>query len=142
MKIKLEKSLTTYHIQAIVIKKHPGLFFRVLLVSVLQLTALNLIPYMVYRSLDFQGNLLDFLTCQSLLTITLGAIPLPGSEGFVEGAFLHVFDLFFPGNIIKTAMIINRVISFYLPLLFSFFLYLFVHLRTMKKTAVHSDSSA
>ncbi|HBI73790.1 MAG TPA: hypothetical protein DDY59_11455 [Lachnospiraceae bacterium] len=135
VKSKLDRSMTLYQEKALALKSHPILFFKVFFVTMIQMAALNLMPYLIYRSMGYHtSHILDLFTCQSLLTISVSAIPLPGAEGVTQGGFLQVFDLFFPQSAITSAMLINRTISFYIPLVLSFFVYIFVHLRTMKRS--------
>lgn len=128
---KMETGLTSYHEKALVLKRYPVLFFKVLFVTMIQMLAINLIPYLVYRSMGYHdGNMMDLLTSQSLLTISVSAIPLPGAEGVSQGGFLQVYDVFFREDAIVSAMLIHRILSFYLPLILSFILTIFTHLRT------------
>lgn len=134
-KSKFDKSLISYREKAMVLKTHPLLFIKILLVTIIQMIALNSIPYLVYCSMGYKSkDILDMITCQSILTISVSAVPLPGAEGVTQGGFLQVFDTYFPASTLTYAMLINRVISFYLPLLLSFILYIFTHIRTTKQS--------
>nr|WP_308742837.1 lysylphosphatidylglycerol synthase transmembrane domain-containing protein [uncultured Anaerocolumna sp.] len=134
-KNRFDKSLVSYHEKAMILKTHPLLFFKILLFSIIQMLALNSIPYLVYCSMGYRTKgILDMITCQSILTISVSAVPLPGAEGVTQGGFLQVFNAFFPSDMLTYAMLINRVISFYLPLLLSFILYIFTHIRTTKQS--------
>ena len=133
MRNKLDHNLTSYHEKAMVLKKHPLLFIKILVVSIVQMLSFNSIPALVYCSMGYDiRHIMDLLTCQSLLTVSVSAVPLPGAEGVSQGGFLQVFDAYFPGDMLTYAMLIHRVISFYLPLLFSFAMYIFTHIRTSK----------
>jgi len=135
IKTKAAESMAFYKEKAIVLKQHPVLFFKVFFVTIIQMIALNLIPYIVYKSMHYNSkNLLDLLTCQSLLTISVSAVPLPGAEGITQSGFLHVFDMYIPKNTIATAMLINRMISFYIPLLLSLAVYIYTHIRSVKQS--------
>lgn len=132
LQIRLNTSMALYRDKAMIIKSNPILFFKVFLVTIIQMASLNIIPFLTYRSFGYDSSsILDLFTCQSLLTISTSAVPLPGAEGVTQGGFLQVFDMFFPESSITSAMVINRIISFYIPLLLSFFVYIFVHLRTI-----------
>ncbi len=134
-KNKFDKSLISYHEKARILKTHPLLFIKILLFSIIQMLALNSIPYLVYCSKGYRSkDILDMITCQSILTISVSAVPLPGAEGVTQGGFLQVFNAYFPPDMLTYAMLINRVISFYLPLLLSFTLYIFTHIRTTKQS--------
>lgn len=130
-KERLNQGITAYHEKALILKKHPVLFGKVLVVTFFQLIALCLVPYMVYKSLgygDYKPE--DMITAQSLLTIAVSTVPLPGSVGAAEGGFLYAFGMFFSDKVITLAMVLSRVISFYLPLLVSFFISVIIHVRT------------
>ena len=132
---KAEKSMHDYHEKALIIKQHPVLFLQVLLITIIQMLALCLIPFFVYKSMGYHSDHLVGLTaCQALLTIAVSAIPLPGAEGVTQAGFLQVFGMFFPNKAIAYAMVINRVLSFYLPLFISFIIYIIEHISVTKRT--------
>jgi uncharacterized protein (TIRG00374 family) len=123
--LKADKSMQAYHEKAKLIKKHPVLFLQVLFLTILQLLAFSIIPFLVYKSLGLSAdNLISLTACQALLTISVSAIPLPGAEGVTQVGFLQVFNLFFPKASIACAMLLHRIISFYIPLVISFLFYL------------------
>ena len=127
---RLQESVRTYHEKTGYVKKNPSLFFKVLFVTMVQMTALNLVPWFVYCGLGFSGHgFLDFLACQSILTISVSAVPLPGAVGAAEGGFLWAFVLLFPQSALAAAMIVSRGISFYLFLFISFIVCFMIHLR-------------
>jgi len=127
---KLEMGVASYHDKAMILKQYPILFFKVLGVTMVQMLALYLIPTFVYRSMGYYtGNVMDLVASQSLLTISVSAIPLPGAEGVSQGGFLQVYDTFFRKDAIISAMLIHRMLSFYLPLILSFIVTIFTHFR-------------
>lgn len=131
---KSQISMLSYHEKAMIIKKHPLLFIQVLFITILQILAFSLIPFLVYKSMGYQSaNPVDLISCQALLTIAVSAIPLPGAEGVTQAGFLQVFTRFFPHGSITYAMLINRVLSFYIPLVISFVFYMIAHINAMKK---------
>lgn len=135
VKGKFDQSLISFHEKAMTLKTHTRLFFKILLVTLIQMTALNSIPSLVYCSMGYGSKqLADIFTCQSLLTISVSSVPLPGAEGVTQGGFLQVFGAYFPPDMLTYAMLINRSISFYIPLLLSLLLYVFTHIRTAKQS--------
>ncbi len=132
---KLDHNLASYQEKAMVLKRHPLLFVKILVISILQMISFNSIPALVYCSMGYDiKQLPDLLTCQSLLTVSVSGIPLPGAEGVSQGGFLQVFDVYFPSDTLTYAMLIHRVISFYLPVLLSFAMYILTHIRTSKRS--------
>jgi uncharacterized protein (TIRG00374 family) len=134
VKEKLTSSLESYHEKAMILKKHPGLFIKVFVVTMIQISALNIVPALVYLGFGYKADQFwELITCQSLLTISVSAVPLPGAEGVTQSGFLQAFDIFFQKESMLPAMLIQRVISFYLPLLLSFFFYIFTQLRVIRQ---------
>ena len=63
---------------------------------------------------------------QSILFITVSAIPLPGSVGSSESGFLTLFKTLFPANTLSSAMLLSRGISFYSFVIISGLIVLFI----------------
>lgn len=130
---RIDQSMISYHEKSEILTKHPSLFFKVFLVTTLQWTATCMVSYLVYLGLGYREHgILDLLTSQSLLNISLAAVPLPGSVGIAENVFLNVFSRYYPAEMLPSAMILSRIVNFYLPLLISFIVYLLAHIRIMK----------
>lgn len=130
---KLQQSLISYREKAMVILKHPVLFVKVLGVSIIEWSTFCTISYLVYLSLGLRvHDIFDLMTCQSLLNVAVTAVPLPGSVGVAEKAFMDIFGEFYTADILPSAMILNRILNFYLPLFISFIVYLFAHIRIMR----------
>ncbi|BCJ93188.1 phosphatidylglycerol lysyltransferase [Anaerocolumna cellulosilytica] len=130
---KLTSSLSSYHEKAMILRKHPRLFIKVFAVTMIQMIALNIVPSLVYLGFGNRAdNFWDLITCQSLLTISVSAVPLPGAEGVSQSGFLQVFNIFFQKDTMILAMLIQRVLSFYVPLIISFLLYIFTQLRVIR----------
>ncbi len=131
---KMEKGISSYREKVMILKQYPVLFFKVLFVTMIQMLSLTLIPALVYRCMGYNTfHIIDLITCQSLLTISVSAIPLPGAEGISQGGFLQIYDMFFQKNAIISAMLIHRVLSFYLPLILCFLLTMATHIRIAKQ---------
>ena len=130
---KLDRQMEAYHRGAACLRNHPVLLPALLALSTLQLTALYLIPYVIYRSFGLSGHTaLEMTAVQALLTLAVSTLPLPGAVGPSEGGFLKAFVLFFGAGLVTPAMLISRGISFYAFLLVSGIITLLVHLRTQK----------
>lgn len=96
------------------IKTHKGIFFRSLLIVFFQLAAYYTVPYLVYRAFGFNDvGIIRVVFMQALLFTSVSALPLPGSIGISEIVFLLIFGTIYPASILKSAMVLNRTISFY-----------------------------
>ncbi len=133
-KAKFEAITLSYREKSHVILKHPDLFVKVFVITILQWISYYMVSYLVYRSFGYQEhNALDLMTGQSMINIAVSAVPIPGSVGVAENAFLNVFGRFYTAKELPSAMILSRLINFYLPLFISFFVYLIVHFRVVKQ---------
>lgn len=115
---KLEDEISTYHESAGYIKKHKKVMLKIILTACIQMIVYYSIPYWVYCSFGFTGyNIFEFITLQAVLYTTVSALPLPGAVGISESAFLIIYKVLFPTTILSSAMLLNRGISFYIPVL-------------------------
>lgn len=98
-----------------VVRRSPGLLVKMLLTTAVQLAALYSVPFWVHRALGLSGiSLPAMMTMQALVSISVGALPLPGAMGVGEGGFLTVFRMLFPAQLLGSAMVLSRGVSFYL----------------------------
>jgi glycosyltransferase 2 family protein len=133
IQIKFDILIIAYREKARMILKHPSLYVKVFLVTVLQWVAYGMVSYLVYLSFGYRkADILDLMGGQAFINIAVAAVPLPGSVGIAEKSFLILFGQYYPANDLTSAMIIGRIINFYLPLLISFLVYIFAHHRMMK----------
>lgn len=134
VKSKLDEIVLSYQEKSRVILKNPGLFVEVFLVTIIQWLAYYMVTYMVYLGFGYRDyGALDLMASQSMIIIALAAVPLPGSVGVAEKATLAVFAPFYNAGQLPSAMILSRVINYYLQLFISFSVYLFAHIRIMKQ---------
>lgn len=133
---KLERQMEDYHSGAECLRRNPTLPFRLLGCSILQLSALFSVPYMVYRAFGLSGyGVLELLGAQALLTLAVGSLPLPGAVGASEGGFLRGFTLFFGAELVTPAVLVSRGISFYSFMVLSGVITLAVQLWIRRRNA-------
>lgn len=102
------------------IRTHPVILIQVLLLTFLQLACSFIVPYFVYKAFGLNGySVLDVLAIQSMLTLAVGSLPLPGAVGASESGFMMLYKIFFPAQMLLPAMLLSRGISFYAMLLIS-----------------------
>ena len=62
----------------------------------------------------------NLIATQAVLYGTVSGIPLPGSVGASESAYLTLFEhIYKDKNMLETAMVVDRFINFYLLVLIS-----------------------
>ncbi len=127
---KLQSLVKEYTKGAEYIKTQPLLLLQIVSTTTLQLTSTYLIPYFVYKAFHLNDyTLLQIISLQSLVSLAVSSIPLPGSVGASENAFMSAFKLFFASNLIIPAMLLCRGISFYAFLIISGVISMIVHLN-------------
>ena len=93
------------------------------------------ITYLIYCAFGLNGyNAFQLITLQSVLYATVSGIPSPGAVGVTEGGFLSLFNGVFPNEIISSAMLLNRGVSFYLYVLLSGIFVSVISIKTKKET--------
>lgn len=132
----LNQQIAEYQQGAAHIRKHPAVLLKVLIITLIQLACEFIVPFFVYRAFGLQEySPLEILAVQSLLTLAVGSLPLPGAVGASESGFMLLFKIFFGSSLLLPAMMLSRGISFYLMLLISGTISVFVHILSQKKNA-------
>ncbi len=133
-KYKLVVELKSYQKSAKYIKGHKVLMVKVLLTTAIQFLLYYSISYWTYLSLGFSGyNIMEITTMQSILFATVSSIPLPGSVGASEGAFIEIFRNVYPANMIKSATLLHRSVNFYMYVFISAIVVVVNDIITRKK---------
>ena len=117
---RLESEISKYHDSSDYIKNNKLVILKTIITTYIQFIAFYSVSYWVYRSFGLSGqNIVQITTIQSLLYATVSAIPSPGAVGVTEGGFIEIFKKVIPSDIINSAMLLNRGISFYLLVIIS-----------------------
>ncbi|MBP1737234.1 MAG: hypothetical protein H6Q60_1115 [Oscillospiraceae bacterium] len=110
----LDLHLTQYHQGAALIRRRPELAPALFVIMAIQLSALYLVPFMVYTAFGFAGaGLLRFVATQALLSLAVYCVPLPGAAGVSEAVFLRVYAGLFGAAAVAPALLLSRGISCY-----------------------------
>jgi hypothetical protein len=114
-KEKATKQIEEYHNCSIYLINNKKTLIKVILTTLIELILYNSIPYLIGLSFGIE-NLDPFklITLSAVLYTTVAFIPSPGSMGISEGTFIIMYKLFFPAKLLSTAMIISRVVNYYL----------------------------
>lgn len=115
---KTKENLEHFHECNKSLYKNKNLFIQTILLTIIQLTLIFLIPYTIYRGFNFFGaNAFDMVTGQSFVVMVSSFMPLPGGSGAAEGCFYVFFDTFFTQSTIKSAILIWRIITYFLNII-------------------------
>lgn len=144
---KLEYELTKYQENSDYIKKNKKIVFKSIISTLVQMCAYYMVPFFVYKAYGLnEYGIIRIMSLQALLYTTVSGIPSPGSVGVSEGGFLGIFRNIFSAEIISSAMILNRVLNFYLLVLTSSIIVIICTLKDKKdektmEIAENSESS-
>lgn len=116
------KEFRTLLTQKTILAKSVGITF-------LQLTAYFLIPFCICMAFQVQNASIISIVAASAFVMMISAfVPLPGASGGAEGSFYLFFGIFLLNpSIIAVAVVVWRLITFYLPIFVGMFFCQFGH---------------
>lgn len=117
---ELEEQLITFHESNKELFKNRKLLLTSYVLTTVQLTAMFIIPYCIYRAFNLSGaKPIDMICSQAFVTMTSCFIPLPGAAGASEVSFIGFFSMYFSPETIKSAVLLWRIITYYAVILFT-----------------------
>ena len=112
---KLRDEIKKYQDGCKYIKTHKSVMVKTVVTAFIQYISLYSITYWVYRSFGLnEKNIVQIIFTQAVLYGSVSGIPSPGAVGVTEGGFIEIFKTIIPENFIKSAVILNRGVNFYL----------------------------
>lgn len=127
---KVDVAFSRYNEGAIFLKKHKKIMVIVFLITLVQRIALFSVTYFVYRAFGLnEFGLVDIIALQSIISIAVDMLPLPGGIGASENLFLIIFKKIFKGSLIMPGMLLSRGISYYGLLIISAVVTIVVQIR-------------
>ena len=110
----IEKQLESFHSSNREIYKKPKLLVKVSILTFCQFIAMFLVSYFIYRGLGFnETGPIQIISCQAIVNLVSGMIPIPGASGAAELSFTVFFGPFFIRGTLKSAALIWRFINYY-----------------------------
>lgn len=117
-KNNITEQLEKFHESNMSLYKNKRLLVNISFLVILQLTFMFSIPYMIYRAFNFSGaSIFDMITAQAIVTMISSFMPLPGGSGAAESSFYLFFSMFFTENTIKSAILVWRLITYFLNII-------------------------
>ena len=116
----LENQLTIFHKGNKDLYKNTYLVLETYVLTAIQLTAMFLIPYCIYRAFHLQGQpAIDMICAQSFIMMASSFVPIPGASGAAELASTVFLTPFFNESTIKSAVALSRFITYYFTIMIS-----------------------
>jgi len=137
-----EHTIDDYHTAAAYISKYKLRALGSYFISVLNLSFLFVIPYLIYLSFGYSANnVIDIFAMESMLFLAVSFFPLPGAAGASEGGFLLFFGPFF-GAATAVAMLIWRFFTYYMMLIVGSLLVVFDEVISIKRLKKRPDTNS
>lgn len=115
-----ERQLIIFHKGNKDLYKNKYLVLETYVLTAIQLTAMFLIPYCIYRAFHFQGQpAIDMICAQSFIMMSSSFFPIPGASGATEIASAVFLNPFFNESTIKSAIALSRFITYYFTIMVS-----------------------
>ncbi|MBQ9314795.1 MAG: flippase-like domain-containing protein [Clostridia bacterium] len=112
----MQEALDKYNESAKYIRSNKRILSRQFPIAYLQHIAYYSVPFFVLCSFGLpKHSYILMVALQSIVFGTVSGIPSPGAVGVSEGAFQSIFRPIFTENYINSAMLLHRLVSFYLP---------------------------
>ena len=119
-KQRIQEGLDTYSESSKFIKTHKKEFIKSIIRVFVQIAFYYSIPYFVVKSFGINSySFIEIFSMQAILYITVSSLPLPGAIGVSETVFLKIYGPVFKNKLLNGAMLLNRVITFYLYVVIS-----------------------
>ncbi|MDE7395897.1 MAG: flippase-like domain-containing protein, partial [Clostridiales bacterium] len=115
------------------LKKHWVLILPVLLLNLLQRVAQTLTPCFVCHAAAPDTSLYHLFIVQAFVLLGYNSLPLPGGVGAFEYLYLNAYHAYFNEAFILSAMMVSRVISFYIRTILSGLYTLAYHAAGLRK---------
>lgn len=113
----VDRELDSFHTQFQYMSRHKLHLLKMCLITIVQLTIYFLIGNVIYLSFRLSGaDTITLVASQAFVLMIATFMPVPGALGAAEGSFYIFFSLFFPKSMISLAVVLWRLITFYLPI--------------------------
>ncbi len=129
-KEKFTAQIKEYHTSAHFIMNNKKIVLKTLLTSICQLVSYHSVAYFVYLSLNVSNlNYFKITSLQSLLYLSVSILPLPGTVGVNETGFSIIYSPIIMKNIVDSALLLTRGISFYLYVIITGIILLIINIK-------------
>lgn len=113
-----EEQLEGFYENFLRMRGHWHVMLWPLVVTLVQLTVYFSIPYLVLRALGLEAQFFELLCATACVYMFTAFIPAPGASGGAEGASYLFLGMFVPDrSLLLIAIVLWRVITYYLPIL-------------------------
>lgn len=127
---KLLDMADQYHEAVLFFIKNKKKIAWVIGFTVIQRCSVFFMTYLIYRGMNLTGtSVLTVMMLQASVYIAVDMLPLPGSQGITEMMYKTAFSQVFPGAYLTASMCVTRGLNFYMLLIVSAAVAVWVHLK-------------
>jgi len=117
--ISMAETLEDFSTSGMLLRTNSKLFFGSVFLTALEMFALFSITFCIYRAMGLTGHtIIDVVSMQAYLYLTVSFVPLPGAAFASEGGFYLFFSMFFPSRLMFLAMLMWRFFTYYANIVF------------------------
>ncbi|MDO4754192.1 MAG: YbhN family protein, partial [Bacillota bacterium] len=107
-------------------------WFKLSFLTFVQLSLYYSVPVIIAWGLDLtKVQFIRMISASAFVSMVTAFIPLPGAAFGAEGGFYVFFEMFFPNNTVLMALILWRLLTFYIPLIVGFFVVMYLKFKGM-----------
>ena len=132
---RINRELDAFYVSSNLIFKNQAVLWRAVLWTIIQIGLFHLVAYVVFVALGGRIEQIGWAFLASVfIWIATAFIPLPGASIGVEAAFYMFFAVVYQDGIaIGLAMMVWRIITYYLPIVIGMIFYLNEKRRKIKQ---------
>ena len=131
---KIVDEVTKYRECRHILREKPLIILTGLFFNILQRVAQTMIPCFVCLAMDPNAPVLEIFALQAFVLFGYNATPLPGGVGAYEYLFMNIYGQMFPEtSYILLILMISRLFSYYLSMIWSGVFTLTYHMVKVKK---------
>ncbi len=117
--IAMSEQLEDFSTSGIMLRTNAKLLFGSVFLTALEMLALFTVTFCIYRAMGLtEHTLMDVVSMQAYLYLTVSFVPLPGAAFASEGGFYLFFSMFFPSKMMFLAMLMWRFFTYYANIIF------------------------
>lgn len=119
-KKKFTDYITNFYENAMILKESKKDVFIAVIVNIMALLFLYSVPIILIRGMGIASNInyLTSLVAVSYVMLIGSFVPIPGGTGGIEYGFIHFYGYFLSDAILVSVMIVWRVITYYIGMVF------------------------
>ncbi|MBQ9828464.1 MAG: flippase-like domain-containing protein, partial [Lachnospiraceae bacterium] len=131
---RTKDSMENYRESGEYLVRNPLMFVKIYIITFIQRMALFAVTWCVYKSFGLSGtSLYQILILQTIISLSVDMLPLPGGVGASEASFLVMFEHIFGKKLLYPGMLLSRGISYYFLVAVSGAVSVAAHIISQKK---------